>query len=300
MPKKHPRSVAKRVGSSLPPNPTKTDVYRAAKVMVRSGLSVIPILADGTKRPAYRLLPPVWSEAGQKFTRQWKKYTSRLPTVSELRSWFRDSSEDIEYGVAVIGGEVSGGVEIVDLDNWDVVEPWSALVEEQAPGLLDRLVRVKSPRPGLHVYYRCAVFGGSHKLAMVPDPEHGGTKPKGVIELKGAAGYCLAPPSPAACHKTNRPYVYDGDLDLTQIPTITPREREVLLSSARRLNVWEANRKPYSPKVRSTSGGGLVRPGDAFDAQADWGDVLTPHGWTWVRASAAGSNQWCRPNNPRR
>ena len=27
-----------------------------------------------------------------------------------------------------------------------------------------------------------------------------------------AAGYCLAPPSPAGCHKTNRPYVYDGDL----------------------------------------------------------------------------------------
>jgi hypothetical protein len=34
-------------------------------------------------------------------------------------------------------------------------------VAQQAPRLLDRLVKVQSPRPGLHVYYRCMEFGGS-------------------------------------------------------------------------------------------------------------------------------------------
>ena len=275
---------------------SKSAVYEAAKAMVQSGLSVIPVRADATKMPAFELLPRVWSNAEQRHTRPWSAFKTRRPTMAELRDWFRDSDKDIEYGVAVIGGEVSGGVEIVDLDNWDVVEPWSALVDDQAPGLLDRLVRVKSPRPGLHVYYRCVEFGGSRKLAMVPDPEHGGTKPKGVIELKGAAGYCLAPPSPAACHRTNRPYVYDGDLDLTQIPTITPEEREILLSCARRLDAWgRPARKAYSPTVRTAPAGGFARPGDAFNALADWGEILIPHGWAWVRETEVGSHQWCRP-----
>jgi putative DNA primase/helicase len=276
--------------------PSKLTVYRAAKVLVRSGLSVIPIRADGSKMPAFELLPKVWSEEEGRFRRPWSAFKTRRPTPAELRAWFRDSPEGEPYGIAVIGGEVSGGVEIVDLDNWDVVGPWSALVEEQSPGLLDRLVRVRSPRPGLHVYYRCSAFGGSQKLAMVPDPSHDNKKPKAVIELKGSAGYCLAPPSPAACHKTNRSYEYFGDLDLTQIPTITAEEREVLLSCARRLNAWERPARPaYVPKARPTPGG-CLRPGDAFNAGADWGEILTPHGWTWVRETEGGADQWCRPD----
>jgi len=275
---------------------SKLKLYKAAKALVRSGLSIIPIGADGEKMPAFKLLPKVWSEQEQRFTRPWSEFKTRRPTIAELQSWFRDSDPDTEYGIAVIGGEVSGGVEIVDLDNWDVVEPWSALVEEQAPGLLDRLVRVKSPRPGLHVYYRCRAFGGNQKLAMVPDPAHGGTKAKTVIELKGAAGYCLAPPSPPACHKTNRPYTYATTLDLTEIPIITEEKREVLLSCARALNAWERPARPqYTPKVRSASGDASSRPGDAFNAQADWADILTPHGWKWLRGTEVGSDQWCRP-----
>ena len=81
-------------------------------------------------------------------------------------------------------------------------------------------VRVVTPRPGLHVYYRCRTFGGSQKLARVPDPEKGGRKPKAVIELKGEAGYCLATPSPPECHKTGRRYVYEGGT-LADVPVIT-------------------------------------------------------------------------------
>lgn len=202
----------------------------------------------------------------------------------------------MEYGIAVIGGAVSGGVEIIDLDNWDVVAPWTALVDEQAPGLLDRLVRVRSPRPGLHVYYRCAEFGGNQKLARVPDPAKDNKEPKTVIEVKGAAGYCLAPPSPAACHPTGRPYKFAGAEDLTGIPAVTPDERHVMLSAARRLNAWERPGRPeYSPAVRRTPAGGFLRPGDAFNSLADWADILGPHGWTWATWTGAGSDQWRRP-----
>ncbi|MCE9586617.1 bifunctional DNA primase/polymerase [Candidatus Uhrbacteria bacterium] len=287
--------MAQKKANTPKRNNSKFELYKAAKAMVHSGLSIIPIAADATKRPAFELLPKVWSEKEQRDTRPWSAFKTRRPTIAELRGWFRDSDPDTEYGIAVIGGEVSGGLEIVDLDNEDIIQPWSDLVEEQAPGLLDRLVRVKSPRPGMHAYFRCREFGGSQKLTMVPDPAHGGSKPKTVIELKGAAGYCLAPPSPAACHKTNRPYVYASELDLTEVPTITKKEREALLSCARALNAWVRPRPQYSPKVRSVSGTALSRPGDAFNAQADWADILTPHGWTWLRETEVDSDQWCRP-----
>ena len=289
--------MKKKNDDSLPSRSSKTDVYKAAKSLVRSGLSVIPIRADGTKRPAFELLPKVWSDDIQRYTRPWSEFKTRRPSNAELRGWFRDSPAESHYGIAVIGGEVSGGVEIIDLDNWDVVKPWKALVQKQAPGLLDRLVLVKTPRPGMHAYYRCCVVGGSHKLAMVPDSEYDNTKPKCVIELKGAAGYCLAPPSPPACHKTRRAYSYDN-LDLTQISTITPDERDVLLTSARQLNAWERPvRNGYSPKCDSTPKG--TRPGDIFNARGDWHAILAPHGWTWIGPSTSGSNQWCRPGKSR-
>ena len=35
--------------------------------------------------------------------------------------------------------------------NWGVVEPWMKKVRRRSPVLLDKLVQVKTPRPGLHV-----------------------------------------------------------------------------------------------------------------------------------------------------
>jgi len=63
--------------------------------------------------------------------------------------------------MAAIAGAVSGNLEILDLDRWDVVEPWRQAVEAQIPGLYDSLVHVITPRPGMHVYYRCEVIGSN-------------------------------------------------------------------------------------------------------------------------------------------
>src|SRR5262249_51903273 len=154
---------------------------------------------DGSKRPAFEVLE-VWDEAARRCRWPWKHFQQRQPTRPEIRRWFKNPEDD-ERGIAIIAGAVSGGLEILDLDSWDVVEPWSALAEERAPGLLDRLVRVKTPRPGMHIYFRSEEAGPSMKLARTPikDPETGRFKPKVLIEVKGEAGYCLAPGSPGTC-----------------------------------------------------------------------------------------------------
>ncbi len=71
-------------------SPTKKDVYRAARAYVKAGLSVVPITADGQKRPAWMLMTPVWCEETCKWKYPWSPYKTRPPTREELRHWFAD------------------------------------------------------------------------------------------------------------------------------------------------------------------------------------------------------------------
>ncbi len=279
-------------------SPSRKQVYRAALAYIESGLSFIPIRSNGLKEPAIQLMPKRWCELSERVWR-WGWYKLHAPTRAEVREWFIDSCGN--YGMAILGGKISGNLEIIDLDNWDIVTPWMKRVRRQTPNLLHKVVLVQTPRPGLHVYYRCAEAGRSQKLAQVPvtDPDTGKIKPKTLIEIKGEGGYCLAPPSPAACHPTGRCYTVVSRHDLTAIPTIAPLERNVLIESARALNCWHPpQRRGYirRPSATDRFGG---RPGDDFNRRADWGDILRPHGWTFAGRGGDGSDHWCRPGKAR-
>ena len=101
-------------------NPTPLEVYRAALAYRNAGLSLIPIEAEPTKRPAFRLLPQIDSANGERPRKTWKVFQTRLPTVEELHSWFQQSSGVTVYGMAVLGGKVSGNLEILDVDTFDL------------------------------------------------------------------------------------------------------------------------------------------------------------------------------------
>jgi putative DNA primase/helicase len=121
-------------------------------------------------------------------------------------------------------------------------------------------------------------------------------KPKTIVEVKGEGGYCLAPPSPAACHRTGRCYTFVGGKDLTAIPVISEEEREILLDCARALNCWEdPRRRAYVARPRRGPEGGARRPGDDFNLRGDWGEILQRHGWKWVGSGGAGTDLWRRP-----
>jgi hypothetical protein len=265
-------------------------VYEAAQAYVAGGLSVIPITAeDADKSPDARRV------------RSWKIYQLRPPRPEELRAWYERGGL---FGLAVVGGAVSGGpkgcgLEIIDFDSAELAAPWAAQVEARAPGLIERLVRVQSPRPGLHVYFRSPAFAGCQKLACAAVPAGNGAQgpPKRttLIEVKGDGGYCLVPPSPRRCHPRNGLYrLAEGSPPLTQVPFISAEERAVLLEEARSFNRWKepepARVRPPARAVRSDGN----RPGDDFERRASWADILVPRGWVMV-GRRGDIEDWRRP-----
>jgi Bifunctional DNA primase/polymerase, N-terminal len=282
-------------------------VYKASQQLVQAGLSIIPVEAyEGSKSPdSFRLPHPHDGSTGRPRP-SWSIYKIRRPTVDELRRWYET---DGPYGLAVIGGAVSGGqyglgLEVIDFDTSELVGPWSEVVERKAPGLINRLVRVKTPRPGLHVYYRCSVFGVSQKLALAPATDDFGRAAldlsghpvrKTLIEVKAEGGYCLIAPSPPRCHPSGRMYQYvTGSADLTAVPTITPEERLILLDAARSLSQWqEVRAQPQAGKKAKRSHDNSL-PGDDFNCRAKWADILIPQGWAYA-GEYGEETRWCRP-----
>src|SRR5262245_34837779 len=102
------------------PDPDHQEIYAAALAYRGSGLSIIPIAADGGKAPAHWLLP--CADGANRHT--WKPYQERLASAAEIRDWFDPSIDGSEVGIGIVGGAVSGGLEILDLDNFAVVKPF--------------------------------------------------------------------------------------------------------------------------------------------------------------------------------
>jgi len=190
------------VSSQLP-------ILEVALDFLAAGLSVVPIKPNGSKVPA---IP------------SWKLYQKEHMCPSEARRLFRPG-----LGIAVIGGAVSGGLEILDFDEPGLYDAFARLVSQTDDGYLLRcLVTASTPSGGHHCYYRTqAAVSGSQKLAMNED---GSTR----LETRGEAGYAIVPPSPAACHPAGLPYrLLQGDL--TALGILTEGERTRLLNYARAL-----------------------------------------------------------------
>lgn len=211
---------------------------------------------------------------------------------SDVKRVFRDG-----LGIAILGGQVSGNLEILDFDKPGVFDDWRALVDDQAPGLVDRLPLVETPDGGRHLFYRCDEIGGSAKLAMAREPyaKLSGKTSLVIIESKGEGGYVLAPPSPAECHAANRPYKQIAGPVLPEIPRITVAERRTMLRAARSFD--EVPSSLGGPAV-SPRGSVDLRPGDDYNDRAQWRDILLPHGWR-VWRNQGGKYYWTRPGKER-
>lgn len=258
---------------------TSSPVYALADALRRAGVSTVPIRADGSKAP----------------TTAWVDYRHRLPTADELRAQHGNGC-----GVAVIGGQISGNLEVIDFDAPALVAPWKEMVEGQAPGLLRRLVATETPSGGRHIFYRHrGEPEGNRKLAqeLRPDDE-GRDRPYTLIETRGEGGYAIVPPSPAACHPSGRAYrLLHGDL--THLPVIDAEERAILLAAARALTryIQPPTPAPVAAPVPTQSGAG-TRPGDAFNTESDWPALLEPAGWRRVYARHD-VTAWRRPGKER-
>lgn len=259
-------------------------IFSYAAQYLKSGFSTIPIKVDGSKSPAVS---------------SWAEYQKRKPSESELMKWFGNGAS---RGIAVIGGKVSGGLEILDFDSPDIIPAWRKLVEEEAPDLLTKLPQVETPSGGLHVYFRCAIMQGNQKLAEreieVPATTPGAYKRGGnffknttLIETRGEGGYVLAPGSPPECHEFKKPYqLINGTLAKT--PVITVEEREILFVCARQLNELVKKSDQIAPERAPKSE--TKRPGEDFNARGDVRGLLEKNGWQFLRKGSKGG-LWARP-----
>lgn len=150
----------------------------------------------------------------------WKKYQTQKVDKNTLSKWFMNFTEDV--GIAIICGEVSDYLEVIDLDNKDgdadkYYNEFIELVNNSMPGLADKLVIERTKSGGYHFFYKCKKIEGNQKLATIIVDG----KQETLFETRGPGGYVVADPSPG--YK-----LIKGAL--TNIQEISIEERDLLLS----------------------------------------------------------------------
>ena len=232
-----------------------TSLLPSALAYRKSGLSVLPAVRL-QKRPR---LPG------------WKEFQLRIPQEHQIVEWFSKP----EDAICIVTGHVSGNLEMLDFDRGgDRFEGW----KEQIPSeLFARIVIETSQSGGKHVIYRCTEpINGNMKLAM-------GFRDGALvtlIETRGEGGLFLCAPTLGYSLEQK---------SLTEIPVLTPQEREILLETA-----WSLNE--YLPTADVPTDSQFVpenRPGDDFNNRGDIRALLIKHGWTLVKK--ADNELWRRP-----
>lgn len=240
----------------------------AALAALRAGISVVPVQADGSKSPAVA---------------SWKRWQSEPISESEAAHRFRGCA------IAVIGGRVSGGLEILDLETRDGLDLARARAVDMGEiDLFERVASgytVRTPR-GWHLAFRSDAPEPARKLAK----DASGTV---FIETRGEGNYAIAPGSPASTHKSGERYTFVAG-GFETIVSLTGEEREALLAIFRSLD--ETPVEDPAPS-RQTSGAlyDSLRPGEDFIARASWDEILVPHGWKRLHTNGAGVTHWRRP-----
>jgi hypothetical protein len=269
----------------------------AARRALAAGLAPWPPAEDGTKRPAPEPVPagcehPDCVAAREKAAADgriaygWIHRHHTRADESELSSMYRRGLS----GVGLICGAISGGLEMLEFEGRAVDE---GLLEEfeaaaRTAGLGDVLAYItggyseRTPSGGVHLLYRCSEVSGNQKLARRPattdelaaDPAD---KVKVLIETRGEGGYTITAPTNGKVHPCGGAWEQlHGGFDT--IFEITPEERAALLALARTFDRTPVVERPKAAPAARLPHEGL-RPGDDFNARADWDDVLGPHGW---------------------
>lgn len=227
-----------------------------ARAYHAAGFSVIPIKPGGSKAPVLN---------------SWKQYQTQPIDAETLPLWFAGNG----VGIAIVCGDGSGGVELIDIDRKDIAPEYWERIELVAPGLLAKLSIVETPE-GFHVWFRTepSVIQGNQKLAMDPDGK------VALIETRGRGGYALVPGGAPEAHATGKPYVLRRGPALESMTRITADEREALFDAARSLD----QRPPTDPIEAPKQANADVEasPGDAFAALTPWKQILPSHGWQLV------------------
>ena len=151
------------------------------------GVATIPI-RYGSKKPAVR----------------WQRYTDTLPRGDELASWWPNDTGP-SYGIAVLTGWQ--GLAVIDFDDLWTFSEWLIQLSPSLARLALTTFRVNTSK-GIHLYFTTdePTITRSFKQQGI------------LIDLRGAGGYAIAPPS---IHPTGAEYQGVGRLeDIKRIDSV--------------------------------------------------------------------------------
>jgi hypothetical protein len=187
------------------------EIQRAAFESRELGWSVIPIAPRRKDRPLVK----------------WAQYQNELPSDRDLTKWFRDPRTNM----AVITGQVSNGLVIVDCDDAAPSTDWTETVVSKS-GREEGL--------GYHLFYRSPKKTATHRFDWG--------------EIRGEGGYTVMPPS---IHPSGNPYSW----------YIAPSESEIGLLP-RDLVAEATPRTPYSSSGRRSENANTNTSSNSLDTAA--------------------------------
>lgn len=249
-----------------------------------AGFSPLPPKDDGSKSPFADLKD---TQTGRP---TWRPYQEKPADRRRVESWYR--------GGRTANGVVTGfaGLELLEFDDRGVYDQYREAAAKSGLGsLLSRIEEgylEETPKGGMHLFYVCDELRGNTKLAQRPAAEES-PGPSPLIETRGQGGFAVVAPSCGTVHPTGRPYIllHGGP---GSIVTITSAERDALWDLARTFD--EVPTEFIEPRALNgrKPGRSEGRPGDAFEAEHSWEDILEPFGWRklFVRGDVA---YWQRP-----
>lgn len=269
----------------------------AAQEAYEAGLCVVPPREDGSKAPIG----------------EWKQYQYERPDRVQMNTWY--GGPNPVKGVGVVPGEVSGHVEMVEMEGAALTDGFYAvllerLAEAELVGLWQRIVTgytESTPSGGFHCLLRTEEAADSQKLATRPKTlaefdaslneaqiEKYEAKPEErerdflkatvlLAETKGEGGFTICAPSNGSVHPEGRAWsIVSGGF--SSIATITCAERDALYEAFRSLTETRPASKPTSVKLTPTATFDGAQPGDGYNADphahANVVRLMEGHGWT--------------------
>ena len=247
------------------------EIVEAAIQYAEAGLSVIPV--DKNKLP--------WDARSQgKYCLSWAKFQKQRMTPEEILIYF-----DGAYGIAIVCGEVSGGVECLDIDvKYDLTGELYNDVVRDMQKYLTRYYHSptfeKTVNNGYHFLYRTTAIEGNQDLAKRPATEEEQLtkkeKEKVLIETRGEGGYFVCYPTPG--------YTLKGG-SFTELSNLSVSERNTLFSICRGHNLVV---KQAAPEPTTKDLNGTLTSWQDFNQQTDILDILEPKGYTLIKETAKG------------
>ena len=243
------------------------------------GLSIIPLGADGKKKPAFEVVS------------EWTPYQEHPPTDAEVEEWFSgEGLYESPYAIGIVTGRVSGDLVVLDVESQEIMAELEEAMEDHGLGdlLRELTLRVSTGGGGVHLYFRCPETPCT-VLAKYRDDDEARPGKKVKVEVKGEGGYVVAPGSPPGTHESGISYgLESGGFD--RKPVWTREKKDALFLVVRTLDE-RPEREARVFRSIPTDLGDQGRPGDHFNSTCtaeQLADLLEAHGWHGRRTTRRG------------